>query len=274
MAKLNFKSACELTALIRKRELKPSEAVAHALARVEALNGKLNAFCAMRAERAMAEARAMDERVARREEVGALAGVPIGVKDLEEVAGMATTFGSKAFRDNLAVEDAIEVARLRAAGAIVIGKTNTPEFGHSAFTRNLLFGLTRNPWNLERTPGGSSGGSAAAVASGMVPIATASDAGGSIRLPAAYTGCVGLKPSHGRIPAGPRGWGWSRSTASRRSGRSRARLPTPHSFLTWPAGIMPPTPTRYPIRASRTSPRSSTYRRACASRFIPTSATP
>ena len=204
MAELNFKSASELTALIRKRELKPSEAVAHALARVEALNGKLNAFCAMRAEQAMAEARAMDERVARREEVGALAGVPIGVKDLEEVAGMATTFGSKAFRNNLAAEDAIEVARLRAAGAIVIGKTNTPEFGHSAFTRNLLFGLTRNPWNLERTPGGSSGGSAAAVASGMVPIATASDAGGSIRLPAAYTGCVGLKPSHGRIPAGPR----------------------------------------------------------------------
>ena len=146
----------------------------------------------------------MDERIARREECGSLAGVPIGVKDLEEVAGMATTFGSKAFRDNLAAKDAIEVARLRAAGAIVIGKTNTPEFGHSAFTRNLLFGLTRNPWNLERTPGGSSGGSAAAVASGMVPIATASDAGGSIRLPAAYTGCVGLKPSHGRIPAGPR----------------------------------------------------------------------
>ncbi len=178
MAELNFKSACELTALIRKGQLKPSEAVAQALARIESLNGKLNAFCAMRAERAMAEARAMDERVAQREEVGPLAGVPIGVKDLEDVAGMATTFGSKAFRDNLAPEDAIEVARLRAAGAIVVGKTNTPEFGHSAFTRNLLFGVTRNPWNLECTPGGSSGGSAAAVASGMVPIATASDAGG------------------------------------------------------------------------------------------------
>lgn len=204
MTEFNFSSACALAALIRRRELKPSEAIARALARVEALNGKLNAFCAMRAEQAMAEARALDERIARRAEVGALAGVPIGVKDLEEVAGMATTFGSRAFRDNLAAEDAIEVARLRAAGAIVIGKTNTPEFGHSAFTRNLLFGLTRNPWNLERTPGGSSGGSAAAVASGMVPIATASDAGGSIRLPAAYTGCVGLKPSHGRIPAGPR----------------------------------------------------------------------
>ncbi|MGH7915595.1 MAG: amidase [Candidatus Binataceae bacterium] len=204
MAELSFKSAFELTALIRKREVKPSEAVAHAIARVEALNGKVNAFCAMRAEQAMAEARAMDERPVRRDETGLLAGVPIGVKDLEEVAGMATTFGSRAFRDNLAAKDAIEVARLRAAGAIVIGKTNTPEFGHSAFTRNLLFGVTRNPWNLERTPGGSSGGSAAAVASGMVPIATASDAGGSIRLPAAYTGCVGLKPSHGRIPAGPR----------------------------------------------------------------------
>lgn len=204
MAELSFKSAFELMGLIRKRELKPSEVVAHALARIEALNGRLNAFCATRAEQAMAEARAMDERIARREETGLLAGVPIGVKDLEEVAGMATTFGSKPFRDNLAPEDAIEVARLRAAGAIVIGKTNTPEFGHSAFTRNLLFGVTRNPWNLERTPGGSSGGSAAAVASGMVPMATASDAGGSIRLPAAYTGCVGLKPSHGRIPAGPR----------------------------------------------------------------------
>src|SRR6185437_10253472 len=204
MAELSFKSAFELAALIRKREVKSSEAVAHALARVETLNGKINAFCAMRAEQAMAQARAMDERLARHEEVGSLAGVPIGVKDLEEVAGMATTFGSRAFLDNVAAEDSSEVARLRAAGAIVVGKTNTPEFGHSAFTRNLLFGLTRNPWNLERTPGGSSGGSAAAVASGMVPLATASDAGGSIRLPAAYTGCVGLKPSHGRIPAGPR----------------------------------------------------------------------
>lgn len=204
MAELDFKSAFELMALIRRHEVKPSEVVEHALARVAALNPRLNAFVAMRAEQAMAEARALDERLARREEVGLLAGVPIGVKDLEEVAGMPTTFGSKAFRDNLAAEDAIEIARLRAAGAIVIGKTNTPEFGHSAFTRNLLFGLTRNPWNLERTPGGSSGGSAAAVASGMVPMATASDAGGSIRLPAAYTGCVGFKPSHGRIPAGPR----------------------------------------------------------------------
>ncbi|HZO80757.1 MAG TPA: amidase [Candidatus Binataceae bacterium] len=204
MAELDFKSAFELMALIRRREVKPSEAVGHALARVETLNPRLNAFVAMRAEQAMAEARALDERLARREELGLLAGVPLAVKDLEEVAGMPTTFGSRPFRDNLAAEDAIEVARLRAAGAIVIGKTNTPEFGHSAFTRNLLFGVTRNPWKLERTPGGSSGGSAAAVASGMVPMATASDAGGSIRLPAAYTGCVGLKPSHGRIPAGPR----------------------------------------------------------------------
>ena len=201
---LNFMPATELSALIRRREIKPSEAVAHAIARVETLNPRLGAFCAMRAEQAMAEARALDERLARREPAGPLAGVPIAVKDLEDVAGMATTYGSRPFRDNLAAADSIEVARLRAAGAIMIGKTHTPELGHNAFTRNLLFGLTRNPWDLERTPGGSSGGSAAAVASGMVPIATASDAGGSIRLPAAYTGCVGLKPSHGRIPAGPR----------------------------------------------------------------------
>jgi Asp-tRNA(Asn)/Glu-tRNA(Gln) amidotransferase A subunit family amidase len=142
MAQLDFKSAFELTGLIRRREVKPSEAVAHAIARIEALNGRLNAFCAMCAEQAMDEARAMDERLARRAEIGLLAGAPLAVKDLEEVTGMATTFGSKPFRGNVATEDAIEVARLRAAGAIVVGKTNTPEFGHSAFTRNLLYGVT------------------------------------------------------------------------------------------------------------------------------------
>jgi Asp-tRNA(Asn)/Glu-tRNA(Gln) amidotransferase A subunit family amidase len=117
---------------------------------------------------------------------------------------MNTTFGSVPFRNNLAKVDSIAVARLRAAGAVVIGKTNTPEFGHTAFTRNLLFGVSRNPWNLDRTPGGSSGGSSAAIASGMVPLATASDWGGSIRIPAAFTGSFGLKPTQGLIPVRPR----------------------------------------------------------------------
>src|ERR1700736_1703347 len=204
MAELHWMSAFDLAGMIRRRELKPSELVAASLSRIEALNPKFNAFCALRAEEAMAEARALDEKIARREETGPLAGLPLGVKDLEGVAGMATTFGSVPFKNNIAKEDSIQVARLKAAGAIVVGKTNTPEFGFMAFTKNLLFGVSRNPWRLERTPGGSSGGSSAAISSGMVSLATASDWGGSIRIPACYTGAFGIKPTQGLIPAGPR----------------------------------------------------------------------
>jgi aspartyl-tRNA(Asn)/glutamyl-tRNA(Gln) amidotransferase subunit A len=204
MDELHWLSAFELAAMIRRRELKPSELMAATISRIEALNPALNAFCALRMSQAMDEARALDEKIARREDVGPLAGLPLGVKDLEGVAGIATTFGSVPFKDNIATMDSIEVARLKAVGAIVVGKTNTPEFGFTPFTKNLLFGVTRNPWNLERTPGGSSGGSSAAIASGMVPLATASDWGGSIRIPACYTGSFGLKPTQGRIPARPR----------------------------------------------------------------------
>jgi len=194
------KSAFELAALIRAHQLKPSELMESTLARIEAVNPKINAFCALRADQAMAEARALDHKLARREEVGALAGLPLGVKDLEDTAGMPTTFGSVPFKDYMPEGDSVQVARLKAAGAIVVGKTNTPEFGATGFTRNMLFGVTRNPWNLERTPGGSSGGSGAAIAAAMVPLATGSDGGGSIRIPASYTGCFGFKASHGRIP--------------------------------------------------------------------------
>jgi aspartyl-tRNA(Asn)/glutamyl-tRNA(Gln) amidotransferase subunit A len=210
MADLHWKSASELAALIRKRELKPSELMKATIARIEALNPKLNAFCAMRAEEALFEARAMDEKIARGQEVGPLPGLPLGVKDLEDAAGLPTTFGSVPFKNREPKEDSVQVARLRAAGAIVVGKTNAPEFGYVNFTKNRLFGTTRNPWNLERTPGGSSGGSAAAIAGGMVPLATGSDGGGSIRGPACYSGCFGLKPSFGRIPHDPmlgmQGW--------------------------------------------------------------------
>jgi aspartyl-tRNA(Asn)/glutamyl-tRNA(Gln) amidotransferase subunit A len=151
----------------------------------------------------MAEAKRLGDRIAAGEDPGALAGVPIGVKDLEDVAGTVTSFGSVPYRDNVAQSDSVQVARLKGAGAIIIGKTNTPEFGFTGFTKNRLHGVTRNPWNTERTPGGSSGGSAAAVTAGMTPIATGSDAGGSIRIPASYSGCFGLKPSFGRIPTGP-----------------------------------------------------------------------
>jgi Asp-tRNA(Asn)/Glu-tRNA(Gln) amidotransferase A subunit family amidase len=204
MAELHWMAAHELADLIRRRELKPSELMAATLARIEAVNPQLNAFCAMRSDEALAEARALDEKIARGADPGPLAGLPFGVKDLADVAGMATTYGSAPFKDHIAAHDSVEVARLKAAGAIVVGKTNTPEFGHMAFTRNLLYGMTRNPWNLERTPGGSSGGSSAAIAGGMTPLATASDWGGSIRIPACYTGAFGIKTTQGLIPLGAR----------------------------------------------------------------------
>jgi aspartyl-tRNA(Asn)/glutamyl-tRNA(Gln) amidotransferase subunit A len=200
---LHFKPAFELAAMIRLRELKPSELMMATIERIEKTNSKLNAFVALRADDAMKDARALDEKIARKEEVGPLAGLPLGVKDLEDAAGLATTMGSVPFKNNIPKEDSVQVARLKKAGAIVIGKTNAPEFGYTAFTKNRLFGVTRNPWNLERTPGGSSGGSSAAIAGGVVPIATGSDGGGSIRIPACYVGCFGLKPSFGHIPNNP-----------------------------------------------------------------------
>lgn len=173
------------------------------LRRIEAVNPILNAFVSLRADEAMDEARALADDLASGKHTGPLAGIPMGVKDLEDVKGMVTSYGSVPFKNNLAPIDSTQVARLKAAGALVVGKTNTPEFGFTGFTKNLLFGVTRNPWNTERTPGGSSGGSAAAVAGRMIPLATGSDGGGSIRIPASYSGCFGLKTSFGRVPGGP-----------------------------------------------------------------------
>ncbi len=188
---------------LRRRELSPVELMQATLARIDTANAKLNAFVALRDRDVLLdEARAAQARILRGE-ARPLEGVPLGVKDLEDVEGMVTTHGSLPFREHVAARDSIQVERLEAAGAIVVGKTNAPEFGHTAITKNLVFGTTRNPWDPERTPGGSSGGSSAAIAGGLVSLATASDGGGSVRLPAAFTGCFGLKPSLGRIPHGP-----------------------------------------------------------------------
>ena len=203
MLSVHYKSAVELVHLIKSKELSPLELITETLKRIDAVNPAINAFVTMREEAALDEAREMTERIASGDELGPLAGIPIGVKDLEDVEGMVTSFGSVPYKDNVAERDSTQVARLKRAGAIVLGKTNTPEFGFTGFTKNLLFGVTTNPWNRERTPGGSSGGSAAAVTAGMVPMATGSDAGGSIRIPASYSGCFGLKTSFGRIPLGP-----------------------------------------------------------------------
>ncbi len=214
MSDLRFMPGHELAGLIRAGKLSPLELMEASLARLEETNGILNAFIAMQPEQAMREARELAERIARGEQMGPLAGLPIGVKELEDVEGYPSTHASVPYRDCLPARDSVQVERLRSAGAIVLGKTNSPEFGYTAFTKNLLFGVTRNPWNAERTPGGSSGGSAAAVAAGMVPLATGSDGGGSIRIPAAYTGCFGLRPGFGRVPRGPfEMLGWADITA-------------------------------------------------------------
>jgi aspartyl-tRNA(Asn)/glutamyl-tRNA(Gln) amidotransferase subunit A len=203
MEKLLQRPLMEISQVLARKEVSPVELMRAVLARIEETNGKLNAFVAMRGEAELIdEARAAEARL-QRGETRPLEGIPLGVKDLEDVAGMVTSHGSKVFRNNVAERDSIQVARLKAAGAIVVGKTNAPEFGATAITKNPLFGVTRNPWNLERTPGGSSGGSAAAIAAGVVPLVTAGDGGGSIRIPASFTGCFGLKTSYGRIPRGP-----------------------------------------------------------------------
>lgn len=192
-----------LAARVRAREVSARELTALALDRIEELDGDVGAFVAVDPDTAMVDALAIDERIAAGQDVGPLAGIPIGVKDLEDVAGLRTTHGSLLHADDPpAVADSPLVERLREAGCVVVGKTNTPELGYRADTVNQLFGPTRNPWDLTRSPGGSSGGSAAAVAAGMVPLCTGSDGGGSIRIPSAVCGLAGLKPSLGRVPTG------------------------------------------------------------------------
>ena len=194
-------SVVDLAAAIRSGELSAASLVEHSLEQIDALNPEINAFVAVDAEAAAEAAAGIDAQVAAGEDPGPLAGIPIGVKDLEDAAGFVTTYGSALHADDPPAEiDSLLVARLKAAGAIVIGKTNTPEFGHTATTQNLVFGATANPLNLDHTPGGSSGGSAAAIVSGMVPLATGSDGGGSIRIPSALCGLTGLKCQQGRIP--------------------------------------------------------------------------
>jgi Asp-tRNA(Asn)/Glu-tRNA(Gln) amidotransferase A subunit family amidase len=197
---LNALSALDLARLIRTRKVSPVEVVDASLARIEAINPALNAFCFVYAEEAREQARAAERRASAGAKLGTLHGVPIAIKDLTKTKGKRTTQGSKVFEHWVPTEDAVVVERLLGAGAILVGKTTTPEFAYSSFTESPLWGITRNPWNPERTSGGSSGGSGVAVATGCVPLAEGSDAGGSVRLPAVWCGTVGLKPSVGRIP--------------------------------------------------------------------------
>jgi Asp-tRNA(Asn)/Glu-tRNA(Gln) amidotransferase A subunit family amidase len=194
----------ELVDLVRRREVSARELVERSLVRVERHNPALNAVVALRAEEALLEADCLDTALARGLETGPLAGIPVLVKDMENVTGMRTTHGSLLRQDAApACHDDVVPRRLRAAGAILVGKTNMPEFAFEGYTDNRLFGATRNPWAPDWTPGGSSGGSAAAMAAGMAPIATATDGGGSVRIPAAFCGLTGHKPTNGLIGRQP-----------------------------------------------------------------------
>jgi aspartyl-tRNA(Asn)/glutamyl-tRNA(Gln) amidotransferase subunit A len=211
-AELCWLPATDLAALIRRRKVSPVEVMDALLARIDKLNPTLNAFVLVRAEEARREARAAERALGRRSaRLGALHGVPFSVKDLVVTKGVRTTFGTPLYRDNVPTEDAPIVERLRAAGGIMTGKTNTPTFGWIGATHNLLFGITRNPWDLERTPGGSSGGASAAAASGLGPLHVGTDGGGSIRIPASCAGIVGFKASYGRVPTYPASGAWSLS---------------------------------------------------------------
>lgn len=200
---LCFEPAVKLAAAIRERRVSPVEVVDAVLARIAQLNPRLNAYCTVTAEAARAEAVAAEAAVVAGRPLGALHGVPVSIKDLVTTQGVRTTWGSRIHEHVVPAEDAPAVARLKAAGAIVLGKTNTPEYGWTAETDNRIFGPTRNPWDPGRSAGGSSGGAGAAVAAGMGPLAVGTDGGGSIRIPAAFCGIFGLKPSFGRVPVYP-----------------------------------------------------------------------
>ncbi|MEM1091101.1 MAG: amidase [Pseudomonadota bacterium] len=200
---LVWKSAVELAGLIRRREVSCTEVVSAHLAQLDFCNERLNAVVTRTDAQALETAQSLDDRLARGEVLGPLAGLPVAHKDLALTKGVRTTFGSKTKADFVPEENSLPVQRMHEAGAIMLGKTNTPEFGAGSQTFNEVFGVTRNPYNPELTCGGSSGGAAVALAAGMVSLADGSDMGGSLRNPAAWCNVVGLRPTPGRVPSWP-----------------------------------------------------------------------
>ncbi len=237
---LCFTSAAELAQLIRAKKLSAREALDAHLKQIDRVNPRVNAIVTLVAEKAREAAAHADEMQAHGEELGRLHGLPVAHKDLIETRGILTTFGSPLFKDNIPAEDDIVVERMRRAGAIIIGKTNTPEFGAGSQTFNTVFGATRNPYDLSKTCGGSTGGGAVVLACGMAPVVTGSDAGGSLRNPAAYCNVAGFRPSIGFVFPNPKGgFGWSTLSTSGCLGRSFADLALSLSTI---AGPDPNTP--------------------------------
>jgi amidase len=236
---LCFTSAVEMARMIRSGKLSAREALAEHLKQIERVNPKVNAIVTLVPEMARAAAAKADERQARKEELGPLHGLPVAHKDLMNTRGIRTTFGSPLFKDNVPSEDDLVVERMRRAGAITIGKTNTPEFGAGSQTFNTVFGPTRNPYDFSKTCGGSSGGAAVALACGLVPVASGSDAGGSLRNPAAFCNVAGFRPSVGRVPNPAAAFGWSTLSTSGCLGRTIADLAFAFSTIAGPDPLAP-----------------------------------
>jgi amidase len=234
-----FMSAVEMARLIRAKKLSAREAVAAHLKQIERVNPRVNAIVTLVAEMAEESAAKADEMQARKEKLGPLHGLPVAHKDLLETRGIRTTFGSPLYKDYVPTEDDIVVERMRRAGAITIGKTNTPEFGSGSQTFNEVFGATRNPYDVTKTCGGSSGGAAVALACGLAPVASGSDTGGSLRNPAAFCNVVGFRPSIGQVPNPKAAFAWSTLTTSGCLGRSVADLAFALSTIAGPDSRAP-----------------------------------
>eukprot|EP00756_Hemistasia_phaeocysticola_P057679 Hpha_TRINITY_DN34286_c0_g1::TRINITY_DN34286_c0_g1_i1::g.34397::m.34397/K02433/gatA, QRSL1; aspartyl-tRNA(Asn)/glutamyl-tRNA(Gln) amidotransferase subunit A len=238
----------ELRRLIDEGKVTPTELVEESLKRIAESQGSVGAFAYVASREAREEARRQTAvlRGGKRPDGAVLFGIPVAVKDLENVRGMPTTYGAQLFKDNIAKEDDAGVARLRAAGAIFVGKTTTPIFGSKALAKNKPDGLTRNPWDLRRTAGGSSSGAGAAVALGAVPVATGSDAGGSIRIPASFCGCFGFKPTFGVIPQPPSSFGIQKFTNLTHLGPLSRGVMDAAIYLDVTAGYHPSDPASLP----------------------------
>jgi amidase len=230
-------AATELVRLVRDREVSPVDVVRACLDRVEALNAELNAIVTLN-PRALDDARALERRVARGD-VPPLCGLTAGIKDVTPVAGLRTTYGSPIYRDHVPDEDALVVTRLRHAGAVILGKTNCPEFAAGGNTFNDVFGRTRNPWNTTRSAGGSTGGGAAALATGMISLAEGTDLGGSLRIPASFCGVVGLRPSPGLVPTVPSDWTWDTLQVTGPMARTAADVALMLDAIAGPSDLAP-----------------------------------
>lgn len=250
-------SAVDIARRVAAGELSPVAVVEDALARVAEHNPQLNAIITLN-PRALDDARALEQRMARGEPVGTLAGVPVGIKDVTQVAGLRTTFGSPLYSDHVPEADALVVHRLRAADAVILGKTNTPEFAAGGNTWNDVFGRTRNPWDPTRSAGGSTGGGAVGLATGMIALAEGTDLGGSLRIPASFCGVVGLRPSPGLIPTVPTDFVWDTLQVTGPMARSAEDVALMLQAVAGPTRLSPlrqPVAGRDFVRAVREGPR-------------------